>query len=79
MDGKGTEMTDTSVARTAWREFTDLYFRPLLIVFLVLKLAGLVDWSWWWITSPLWGGFCVNLFGAFVIGFVAEMASQKGK
>ena len=24
------------------------------IVFLVLKLTGLIDWSWWWVTSPLW-------------------------
>lgn len=26
------------------------------IVFLVLKLTGIIDWSWWWITAPLWGG-----------------------
>ena len=24
----------------------------LLIVFLVLKIGGLVDWSWWLILSP---------------------------
>ena len=28
----------------------------LLIVFFVLKLAGLVDWSWWWVMSPMWIG-----------------------
>jgi hypothetical protein len=26
----------------------------LFVVFLVLKLTGNIDWSWWWITSPLW-------------------------
>lgn len=26
----------------------------LLIVFLVLKLCKLIDWSWWWVLSPLW-------------------------
>jgi hypothetical protein len=26
----------------------------VFIVFLVLKLTGVVDWSWWWVTSPLW-------------------------
>jgi hypothetical protein len=26
----------------------------LFIVFLVLKLTGTIDWSWWWVTSPLW-------------------------
>lgn len=26
----------------------------LFIVFLVLKLTNVIDWSWWWVTSPLW-------------------------
>lgn len=26
----------------------------LFIVFLVLKLTGNINWSWWWVTSPLW-------------------------
>ena len=26
----------------------------LLVVFIVLKLVGTIDWSWWWVLSPLW-------------------------
>ena len=26
----------------------------LFIVFLVLKLTKTIDWSWWWVTAPLW-------------------------
>jgi len=26
----------------------------LFIVFLILKLTDNIDWSWWWVTSPLW-------------------------
>lgn len=26
----------------------------LFVVFLILKLTGEIDWSWWWVTSPLW-------------------------
>ena len=26
----------------------------VFIVFLVLKLTGAIDWSWWWVTCPLW-------------------------
>lgn len=26
----------------------------LFLVFLVLKLTNVIDWSWWWVTSPLW-------------------------
>ena len=28
----------------------------LFIVFLVLKLTGVIEWSWWWVTAPLWCG-----------------------
>lgn len=24
------------------------------IAFVVLKLTGYIDWSWWWVTSPFW-------------------------
>ena len=26
----------------------------LTIVFVVLKLTKVIDWSWWWVLSPLW-------------------------
>jgi hypothetical protein len=26
----------------------------LTIVFITLKLTGYIDWSWWWVLSPLW-------------------------
>jgi len=38
----------------------------VFIVFLVLKLVGQIDWSWWWITSPLW----IPVIGAILIGII---------
>ena len=26
----------------------------LTICFVVLKLVGFVDWSWWWVLAPVW-------------------------
>jgi hypothetical protein len=43
--------------------FTEILF----LVFLVLKLTGVIDWSWWWITAPLWGGFGI-LLAIFLVG-----------
>lgn len=40
----------------------------VFIVFLVLKLTEVIDWSWWWVTAPLW----IPL--AFVAGFLLIMA-----
>ena len=28
----------------------------LTIAFVVLKLCNVIDWSWWWVLSPLWIG-----------------------
>jgi len=44
----------------------------LFIVFLVLKLTGTIDWSWWWETSPLWiplalGGIIIGIIGVIAI------------
>lgn len=33
----------------------------IFIVFLILKLTNVIDWSWWWVTSPLWIGFVLGL------------------
>lgn len=41
----------------------------LFIVFLVLKLTGVITWSWWWVTAPLWGGLAIIL-AFFLIGLV---------
>lgn len=29
----------------------------LTIVFIVLKLTNVVDWSWWWVLAPVWIGW----------------------
>ena len=26
----------------------------LLLTFIILKLVGVIDWSWWWVLSPIW-------------------------
>lgn len=31
-----------------------LSVKVLFFMFLYLKLTGQIDWSWWWITAPLW-------------------------
>jgi hypothetical protein len=26
----------------------------LFLIFMVLKLTNYINWSWWWVTAPLW-------------------------
>lgn len=41
----------------------------LLLLFITLKLTGVITWSWWWVMSPLWGIFAIGL-GAAIIYWV---------
>lgn len=34
-------------------------FGLLGVAFAVLKLTGVITWSWWWVTAPFWGGFAL--------------------
>ena len=29
------------------------------VVFVTLKLLGIITWSWWWVTAPFWGGLLI--------------------
>lgn len=45
----------------------------LLVVFVVLKLTQVIDWSWWWVLSPLWIGFGLFL----LIGVIAAWKTRR--
>lgn len=29
------------------------------VLFVGLKLGGVINWSWWWVTLPFWGGIAI--------------------
>ena len=49
---------------------------PLLtVLFIGLKLGGVVAWSWIWVTAPLWGPFAVALGLALIFLPVAALVA----
>jgi hypothetical protein len=48
----------------------------LFLVFLVLKLCHVIDWNWWWITAPLWGGALLGVIGILALILFAYIASK---
>lgn len=46
------------------------FFGLLGIVFIVLKLTGYINWSWWIVLSPIWGSILVGLLIFLVVSFV---------
>ncbi len=49
-------------------------FGLLGVAFVVLKLTGFIDWSWWWVTLPFWGGIAL-LAGLGVVAFLIAAIS----
>lgn len=43
----------------------------LLLAFIVLKLCGTIDWSWWWVAAPVWGPLALVCAGALVFGAIS--------
>lgn len=48
----------------------------LTIVFIILKLVGVINWSWIWVLSPIWISFalCVVLF--LIVAVIAHIAKR---
>ena len=44
----------------------------LTVAFVVLKLCNVIEWSWWWVISPLWiyAGLSVIVFIIALIIFI---------
>ena len=52
------------------------------VSFVVLKLTGMIGWSWWYVTMPFWGGTVLmfTLFSGFLLawGVVEGVKSVVG-
>ena len=58
----------------------------LAILFIGLKLAGYITWSWWIVTLPLWGGaaLIISLFViapaiALIVAFLLDVLASRTK
>ncbi len=48
----------------------------LALIFITLKLTSVIDWSWWWVLSPLWISFVLIVIFGFIVA-LSETPSQK--
>jgi hypothetical protein len=47
----------------------------LTLLFIGLKMAGFIDWSWWLVFTPLIGMFVIHVF----IGIVKAVLEHRSK
>lgn len=60
--------------RSGWKKMNEKirYVGPnflelLTLVFVVLKLLGKINWSWWWVLSPIWLSIGIAIIVAIIL------------
>lgn len=57
------------------------FLGTLAIVFIVLKLIHVIEWSWIWVLAPLWMGFAfvalIIVAALFVYGVAAVIDKKR--
>jgi hypothetical protein len=48
----------------------------LLLIFITLKLTKTIDWSWWWVLSPIWIIAAIVVI-AIVVAVWIDMSTSK--
>lgn len=64
------------MSKSSSSSFSGISFAGLLtVLFIGLKLTDHIDWSWWWVLSPLslWIGF---LLGVVILGLVVFLGEK---
>lgn len=55
------------------------FFIPsiIAILFVALKLTNVINWSWWWVLSPLWIAAIVAVVIAIIAGVYVVHNDRK--
>lgn len=49
----------------------------LLLIFIVLKLTNLIDWSWVWVLAPFWIPACLAIVGIIIYLIIFICLKQR--
>ena len=49
----------------------------LTIVFIVLKLVGVINWSWLWVLCPLWIDILLTVIVLVIVAIIDDKARKK--
>jgi len=48
----------------------------LLVLFIGLKLTGYIDWSWWWVLSPIWVPLAIVVVFVFAAAIIVAIRGR---
>jgi hypothetical protein len=47
----------------------------LTVLFVALKLTHVIDWSWWWVLSPMWIAAAIVVLILAIVAVIAVVKS----
>lgn len=53
------------------------FLSSLALIFITLKLTDIIDWSWWWVLSPLWLPIVIFVIGSVLILSLVSLIGRK--
>lgn len=53
------------------------FLDALFLLFLGLKLCKAINWSWWWVTAPLWGQVLLVLIICLILIIISVLEKIK--
>lgn len=54
---------------------TELLVIALTVLFIALKLGGVITWSWVWVLAPLW--ICALAAGVVLLGILVYIVKKR--
>lgn len=54
---------------------TELLVIALTVLFIALKLGGVITWSWIWVLAPLW--ICALAAGVVLLGILVYIVKKR--
>lgn len=55
------------------------FWSLLGLAFIVLKLTGVINWSWWYVLMPLYGGFILVMGILLIYGVYKVLTHKRAK
>lgn len=52
------------------------FYGLLTILFIALKLLGVILWPWVWVLSPLWISVCIKLLFVIIVAIIVAIADR---
>ena len=51
----------------------------LTVLFIALKLVGVISWSWWWVLSPIWISLVLGVLAIILWCVFSKCYNKKRK